>query len=255
MANSFLGRCKYCYQTKVLIKNTHIIPRCFQKFVKDDDNKMTMITAGKNNGKEVYNAFWDSGLLCADCDNSFSSDENYTYQFFKQFRDQAIEPVNVVKDPHGITFQYDIDTKRIKRCLLSILWRMAISKRSEFKNVDLGKIAVLLRDGLYNNTFMKDTFFPVSILSSRNVNNLKAKVLSPPTLKVKFQHRFNYVYIYTLYLPDIVILFYASQQMKVNVQNIGIKEHVLLEVNQENGELMNELLSGTFKNLNDVPRF
>lgn len=216
---------------------------------------MVKLSLEDEEGKDVYNAFYEDGILCQSCDNSFSHSENYTYTFLKNFKENLIQPVSKETDTKGTTFYFEIDTKLVKKCLLSILWRMAISKRDEFKNVQLNNIESELRLGLNNDEFMNERFFPVSVLSTKNINNVKANILSPPGQKFRFQHRYNYVYMYTFYLPDIVILYYVSDSIKIDVQNIGIKEGKLLEVNQEHGIVMEELLKSYFKRLPDINRF
>ena len=254
MAKKIIGRCNLCLETKPLI-DSHIIPRCFQKFVKNEENKMTVFYANEPRPRETANALWEGGLLCRECDNSFSDDEKYTYWFFDDFRNRSVAPLSEEKDAHGITYKFDRSTKKIKRCLLSILWRMSIAKRFEYRYVDLGPIESRLREGLFHDKFMDDRFFPVAIFSTRNVDDSKAMILTPPSNKVKIQHRHNYVMTYSLMLPDILILFYASHQIKIDVTNLGIKADVPLNIHELKPDEMLNVLRTHFKNVPDKTRF
>jgi hypothetical protein len=252
-----LKRCKFCLKKAELVKKSHIIPKSFLKWVMDEDFKMVKIQMNKDEtkGRDIYNAFYQGDILCRSCENLFSKDENYTYRFIDKFRRGAIRPIKTTNDNQGVSFYYNIDVKRIKFCLLSILWRMAISSREEFLNVNIDKIVDKLRVGLLTDNYMNERFFPVSLISTKNVNNVKASILCPPNFKVKFQHRLSYVYTYSLLLPDMVVIYYTSDKMKLSVENIGIKLGDMLEVGQANNSVMYEFYDAHFKQLPNVTRF
>ena len=71
-------------------------------------------------------------LLCQHCDNQFSPHENYVRNLF-----HGRTKVRVSNNKSMFTL-HDCDYTHVRLCFLSILWRMAVSSRPFFSNVNLG---------------------------------------------------------------------------------------------------------------------
>lgn len=250
---AIVGPCKFCDREKLLIEKSHIIPKCFQKPLKNDRNEMTVIDPERRKRPPVQDFFFEGNILCSDCDNMFGKDEDYTARFFNKYRNDSIIPIREVPNPFGKFIFYNIDTMRIKKCLLSILWRMSISNRTEFKHINLGKLELRLKNGLKTDDFTKETFFPVQIGTTKHINDIKARFLKVPNKSIKLKTGNSYAFGHAMLLPDIVILFYATSFFSGDTTFIGLKKNQPLLLNYANQKMTMNFLQGIMKDIGDAP--
>lgn len=119
--------CALCLQNKPLCKS-HIIPEFFYKPLYDDTHRMWALSATpgtpiKRPRKGIYEK-----LLCKDCEQLFGAWESYGCQVLKIDRWQA--------SPFGRLFS-GIEYKRFKLFEMSLLWRAAVSKHPDFRQLQL----------------------------------------------------------------------------------------------------------------------
>lgn len=234
--------CKFCGETKPLIK-AHIIPKCFQDAVKDDRNEMLILRTFNQSIVKTQDFLFDKALLCQECDNSFSHDENYTATLLSQIRSGKISPVQTLSVRGGQDRLYNVDQRKVKRCLLSILWRMSISKKDYFMSVDLGPLEIELKSRLNIENIMDQKFFPVTILSLNNSVNWKARMLCTDSPPLKFLgHR-----MYVLHLPNYLIMYHASKQVTFNPDNLSFRANGLINIGEETKGVTNIYLNNYYK--------
>lgn len=123
------GLCKYCKCRKKLCK-AHIIPECF--YVKKKDEPFFQIQAD-NFVKRLPVGYYDTEIICRQCDNTFSEDENYASKIFKDDYLQAYksEEKYILNKQ---AFTYD----KIRRFVLSMLWKASVSSSNGCLCVNLG---------------------------------------------------------------------------------------------------------------------
>lgn len=137
-------------QTKRLIK-AHIIPRRYFEAIRGTGKFAVMVNANKpvrDAGKFLQAGPYDCEILCQDCEKKFSDFDNYGWQVLGN-----LSLVNPVDDIDG-TFAYriDCDTDKIRRFLLSLLWRASVSKHELYSRVRLGPYEVAIRKRLFDDS-------------------------------------------------------------------------------------------------------
>ena len=140
--------CRFCRINPPSL-NAHIIPQSF--FVEHADKRYPsqQITDLENVfPKSRPIGVYDSGILCEACEREFSTADDYGYRFFHPSVDYSL-----CTDGQG-TCAYRIekvDYDKLKRFLLSVLWRASVSTQEFYAGVDLGpyeeKIRKLLQNG------------------------------------------------------------------------------------------------------------
>ena len=127
-----IGKCRLCRKEKPLIE-AHILARSILEVLQSTAGSLMSISKDvESHPKRLPTGSYDKEILCADCDGIFSPWENYTaellYKVAGKYR---------AKGTTWFYFIPDYDYVKLKLCVLSILWRMSISNRPEFRNVTL----------------------------------------------------------------------------------------------------------------------
>jgi hypothetical protein len=129
---------------------------------------------------------------------------------------------------------------------------MSVTSRMEFDKVDLGKMERKLRDGLYNDNYMADNFFPVSLVSTKLIIGVESRILYPPIGRFKFLNQS----FYPLILPQIMVLYYASNSIKFNLNDIGLKgQNQMLKVSEEKSDNTRMLLIEHYKKIPNISKW
>lgn len=100
----------------------------------------------------LQDGFWDSKILCKDCDNNLgSSYENPIAKIYYD-HDGNTRKVGFVKNDNDFSFSAkNLDFNIFYKFILTQLWRMSISKQNGFTKIDLGpyhteQIRLLLKE-------------------------------------------------------------------------------------------------------------
>ncbi len=216
-----IGKCKLCKKTKPLLKKSHIIPDFFyvqaglynekhqihkinvQRFIKD--KKISFIPTG------VY----DGGILCETCDNDLLGRlETYGRKvLFGGLNIQEEIICTNYRNPHD-GFEYSIcknvDYKKFKLFLLSILWRAAISTKTVFKDVEFSDNYIeILRKMLFEMNPGKINDFPIITMSNIKNNSIPSDLIGQP-IKSETSERI----IITFLLSDFIFVFHVATDFK-----------------------------------------
>ncbi len=140
--------CRYCCIHPASV-DAHIIPRSF--FVEHADNRYPSreITDLENVfPKKRPIGVYDHNILCGICEAKFSCADDYGYSFFHPSVDYSLKT-----DGRG-TYAYlieNVDYEKLKRFLLSVLWRASVSTQEFYAAVNLGlheeRVRGLLQQG------------------------------------------------------------------------------------------------------------
>ncbi len=130
------GECSLCLQEKEL-KNSHILPEFMYQNLYDSDPKRYFIFKANKDGflkskPKIKQKGVREHLLCDECELKLSRYENYATEtiYGKNFRNKAYQ-VKAIEYPdmqHFIHVFAGFEYSKFKIFLLSILWRIIISK-------------------------------------------------------------------------------------------------------------------------------
>lgn len=129
MGQSKEGVCRYCKCRKKLCK-AHITPECF--YVKKKDEPFLQIQAD-DFVKRLPIGYYDDSIICRECDNTFSEDENYASKIFKDDYLQAYK-----NGGKYILNKQAFAYNKIRRFVLSMLWKASVSSSNGCSCVNLG---------------------------------------------------------------------------------------------------------------------
>ena len=131
--------CKWCGQTKPLIK-AHIVPRNFFELISGDRPEKYTVLVRTNTEKPrtfLQAGIHDTSILCADCDGRFSKLDGYGWKILgKPLKGQVItDPTTGVELAVEVS---EVDTDKLRRFVLAVLWRSSVSNLDVYSNVSLG---------------------------------------------------------------------------------------------------------------------
>lgn len=192
--------CHLCNTEKKLIKRSHIIPNFLYEglfnekhFLADVDLKGNLGTRSRPSGS------YDSDILCESCDNEVLGRlESYCkVVLFGGYGYRA--------NSHNIELQFDsvgnryihvtnIDYKKFKLFLLSILWKASISKQQFYRFVNLGKKEEVVRRMILDNNPGSENEYPIAIFLLSPNDNRQTKFISNP-FPFEFEDNLTYVFL------------------------------------------------------------
>jgi hypothetical protein len=116
--------------------DSHIIPQSFiaARSVAGEPNYI--LSNKQDFASKTWTGVYDSEIVCLECEAKFSEFDRYGHRFFH------LETFSPINDEDGNILVYQLangDAGKLKLFVLSILWRASVSKRSEVRQVDLGR--------------------------------------------------------------------------------------------------------------------
>jgi hypothetical protein len=147
------------------------------------------------NIRKINSGYYDKDILCSDCDNKIISNlETYAskvlFHGIKGSKDEFIFQDTIIYDGLVVRIVDNIDYKRFKLFLLSLLWRSSVSKNPYFADVSLGKHEEILRQAILNGDPLDESDYRSFILIVKKndvlprdfiLNPIKIKQLSDPS--------------------------------------------------------------------------
>jgi hypothetical protein len=220
-------QCKLCQLEKPLIE-AHIVPKCLLKPLFSPTGPIRSISKDISTyPKRFPIGVYDSNILCAECDNSFSPWEQYTAELLFETAPKYRELAHM-----GFYSIPEYDYAMLKLCVLSVLWRMSITRQQEYERVSLGQkyendIRTML---LAKEPGAPDMFSVAWLQLTDYVGSGTALGTSPA--------RYKNATIYNLGLPGFVAVIKVGQQQHPHPLQpaimtpdspliIGLKEHRL----------------------------
>jgi hypothetical protein len=135
------GICCFCGETRRFAK-AHVISKTLFKDLFQRYGKVHLLNVKDIDGNnKVQDAFYDTHILCVECDNSFSLFEDY---FVQLLRGELLASCKIARVERKDFGQYLVDTYRpvnylyLRLFYLLTLWRCSISQQSSFSTVSLG---------------------------------------------------------------------------------------------------------------------
>lgn len=179
------GVCQLCKTNKPLVE-AHIIPKWMYIGILVKDYKSLIVNlAGEGRPKRSPSGLYDPNILCSKCDNSILSPlEKYGQQVLCNpdgtFIDFFNHPSIVQNGGLRLAKLKDINYTSFKLFLLSLIWRMHITKLSFFAHVDLGLYAEQMRGALLGTHYVSEDQFEVAILGISDAPELITRLICNP---------------------------------------------------------------------------
>lgn len=198
-----MKKCNLCLQKKQLIK-AHIIPRFFYNFLYPDNDRELPILMMKKSGysKKRWIGSYDKEILCKDCDSKIGIYDSYAKEFFLEK-----EPI-ILEDPYAFILK-DVNYKKIKLFLFSLLWRASITNLSEFSNIDTGPFEKKLHELLISEDAGDSNTFPIIITKFKEGRHAE---LARKTMLLPYKLRINGLNFYVFYFPKGYKIFFKVDQ-------------------------------------------
>lgn len=239
-------KCNLCHKDKPLIKKSHIIPDFMYNGLFDENHFIAKLKIDELNvvGKSP-DGIYDKRILCSECDNNIiGSYESYASKIlFNQKLPEKLKPVfKFHHDPRGATRIHlmNIDYKKFKLFLLTLLWRGHISKQPFFESIDLGVYAELARKMILNGNPREESDFETLMLVYER-DFLFAKSLVP-CRKFRMENSICYL----IHINSIGIIFRVSRGVELDYFEIGkIRKSNETNLYSVRGEFAKEIFEKT----------
>ncbi len=216
-------KCNLCLKEKKLQRKSHVIPEFMHKSLFDEHHKlykMDIHNPSKHN--RPSSGEYDQYILCKDCDRTIidKNYESYAANIFNQETNVLIENKKT-KDKLPLTYLSNIDYKRFKLFLLSILWRASISKREMFKEVNLGPYEETLREMILSGNPQEPNDFPSMIIAMRGEADWTKEFITQ-FKKTKTQK----IATYSVIIEGFLIIYYIGKNLEgpPSIQNYVINK-------------------------------
>jgi len=187
------GICKLCGLENNLV-DSHIIPGFMYKYLFDQKHQIFLTSSkdfknGELKNKKRNTGVYDGEILCSTCDNEVIGQyETYASKIiYGENISLKIAPVvNAYHNGRGEQWSVcsNIDYKKFKLFLLSILWRASITKRDIFKEVNIGRHEEIIRKMIWEGNPGEETDYPIILMTTANDKNMRKDfIVQPRTVK------------------------------------------------------------------------
>lgn len=159
------GKCRLCLNLRVLCES-HAIPDAFFKKVnekKRSDGKLIAMVADLQTSPYKSNDTLQEHLLCNECESQLNEEfDSYGINVFCGVYGRSRRKAD------GVEFQ-QIDRKRLRLFVLSVIWRVSVSDHPGYGNVNLPTpFEELLRRYMINPSVEIESEFSISICRLRD---------------------------------------------------------------------------------------
>jgi len=161
-----MDTCRLCERSVPQLRNSHIIPECLYQPIYDHKHRFIPIQSDNYSTARTEQMGYRERLLCPDCEIKLGKWESVTKQTLVAIADPSIGSVGPLKKTSlsdNCILVEGIDYNALKKCMLSILWRMSISTLSIFRAYRLGSYEEKLRAILYADSALARTEYPLTM--------------------------------------------------------------------------------------------
>lgn len=190
--------CPMCKLDKTKFAESHIVPKAISTEGVDPEFPAILTSTDTSiYPKKVRVGIW-SHIVCQDCEKSFQNDDDYLIKVYRDLSSAVPEDSNNTSSLKGA------DASKLKRSLLSVMYRAHLSNHAHFSSVNLGPHAERLRVFLRGQTFDAPPAFAII---------LRHLVGSYATASFEsIRHRFLGVNCYRLYIPRLTAIIKVDRQ-------------------------------------------
>jgi hypothetical protein len=156
--------CKLCRKPSAKFVKAHagIARSFFHDFRGSDPNSVLVNVSGKGKlARRIQAGIWDDEILCPDCETKFSALDGYGWEVLgkpdlsQPYFDQNVQLVG---------YRIQCDTDKLRRFILSSLWRASVSKIPEYQKLYLGIHETPIIERVFDGTPLRPDEYPTSVL-------------------------------------------------------------------------------------------
>lgn len=212
--------CLLCERNVALI-NAHIIPKCIFSAVKQGNQHAVILKPGNSKFTETtQSGFSDRKILCKDCDGKIGSLDDYANKIFGKKPDES----TIIIDLNGGRLGYHlpfIELDKIKRFMLSILYRASISSVDFFSNISLGPYEEKIKNILNSNDPLPEDDWEIVVI---RYNDAPFHEVIYPSYSFKLD---NGIRVYAVNIPHYKIIIKVDKR-KLNgaLKRLSLKQGV-----------------------------
>jgi len=181
-------KCKLCLEEKPLLKKSHIIPEFMYNGFYDKNHRMLKVSMQDMTiFSKPRTGEYDSDILCRECDNvRIGKLESYAktiiYGGSEGLSESQIPRGENRVDQEGteVTYFENLDYKKFKLFLLSVLWRASVLRRDIFSLINLGSHEEVMRKMIYSGDPKKVNDYPCMMYTYLNDDLLPEQIIAPP---------------------------------------------------------------------------
>lgn len=161
------------------------------------DGERMAVVGNAGHPQKSYTGVW-SKIVCLKCEQSFGPDDEYLIDVYRQINDfpKALEG--------EATHLAGVDPNRLKRSILSVVYRGHLSSHIMFKSLQLGPYAEKLRIFLLKQSHDAPKEF--SIVLRHLANPVGEAILGP------IREKYENVNVYRIFFPRITALVRVDKQ-------------------------------------------
>lgn len=198
MKEENFGRCKLCLEEKLLQKRSHIIPNfMYKSFYHENGMLKYGLLADLKEGvaEELKTGFYESNILCNNCDtviiNKYETYANSV--LYTDDQKEKLRPIVTDLNIGGYALKHykNINYKKFKLFLHTLLWRSSISKLPFFKHVNLGPHENVLRKNILEGDPGDENEYPIVISEYKYTSNIPTDFILIP-YKVRVNNVLGY---------------------------------------------------------------
>jgi len=156
-------KCKLCQEKVSKLCESHIITETFYDKVYDEKHRFKPITADNFRNAKFMQKGYKENLLCPNCETKLSKIENITKKTLEDIGKQLSSDLKFTKLTDDYFLVEGIRYNEVKQCILSLIWRMGISKLPEFSLYDLGPYEEKLRYIIDKQIYVTTKQYPIFI--------------------------------------------------------------------------------------------
>lgn len=177
-----IGTCLLCGKTDSLVES-HIISDFLYDSVKDDYGKIGFEDLADNKFTLLRKGICDNDILCKECDCvRLSEFEDYAARFL---RNRIYPSITHGKRQYGVNEIQEekfvnVDYKKMKLFILSILWRCHVSKQDFCKKVNIPDLEQRIRTMLLRSDPGDESIFPISMIGFVTVTGAYLPMMVTP---------------------------------------------------------------------------
>jgi hypothetical protein len=224
--------CHLCKREENLLGKSHVIPDFFYRNLNLYDEKHNLVRFSfldlieeSTKIKTFSSGIYEKHILCKDCDE-IRIGQLETYASKVLFHGSKLNnPIRKnFRQPNGVEFSKieNVDYKKYKLFLLSILWRAAISSNPFFSNVSLSdELIEDIRLMIYNQDPGKFNDYPVITLSFLDDPEISREIIAQPIKSINAND--NKI---TFIIGGLVLIFYLVRGCsQFAIKKLAIKEN------------------------------
>jgi hypothetical protein len=172
-----LGDCRLCQSVRVELQDSHIVPEFLYKRIYTGKHKFKPISVDCSNYKLEQKGYREN-LLCSSCETKLSRWENKLRDTLEELITENYDNLSVCSFG-DITHLDNLEYDSIKKAILSIFWRLSISRLPVFSDYNFGPYDEKLRCHLDSNSNFSNSSYPIMISKALIAGKFYSGILMP----------------------------------------------------------------------------